>query len=394
VTSSWWFRVVARTGVALRDLWFAIGIALGIFLVFEAGYRVQARLRRTPVTRPVNAGLPPLHPYAGQQWFREFVSSDRRTDHFDPYRGYWSDPFSTRYKNVDSLGRRVTIQPRFDPATARRIFLLGGSTMFGFNSRDSLTIPSLVASQLHAQGLQDLEVVNLGQGGFTVTQEATTLLVELARGRPPAAAAFLDGTNDIHATWRLGEPGHHPAEARTQRFIELGSRSFGAELVGLGRHSQLILRLQQALGMGSLETSRPVGVRICGSLAAYYANLAREVRAIGQGFDFPVFFFQQPMHGTTHKRLTAWERTIRSEPLIRPCATSMDSAMSSQTGRSYFSLAGLFDTDTVSVYTDKAGHVTEQANEAIAARMAFVVGRALRAQPVRQSDSSRPGPTP
>jgi len=196
-----------------------------------------------------------------------------RKNRYDPYRGFWRVPATSRYVNVNSAGQRVTPQPPVNGDHPRRLFMLGGSTMWGFTARDSFTIPALTAVALRERGMTDVEVVNLAQGAYNSTQEATTLLVELAHGHVPDAAVFLDGSNDIATAVKCGTPGHTYGEEATQQQIDLGVRGFWAELIGLGRHAELIQRLQQAVGI----SRAPVPVRggperVCGPVAATTAT--------------------------------------------------------------------------------------------------------------------------
>src|SRR2546422_2514999 len=126
-------------------------------------------------------------------------------------RGWWPEPQAARYVHVDSAGRRVTIQPSPSAAGSRRLLLLGGSAMWGYTARDSFTIPSQVARRLAGAGA--VEVVNLGQAAFTLTQEVTTLLLELRRGDVPDVVVFLDGSNGVATTFQSGSPGHVLNEA-------------------------------------------------------------------------------------------------------------------------------------------------------------------------------------
>ncbi len=375
---------LARLARVVRDGWLVFGAALLLFLILEGGYRGWLGVKRA-IRGDARGGVPALHPYAGQQWFIDFQRSGQRFDRFDAYRGYWSLPYTSRYKNVDSLGRRITIQPRFDSATALRVVMLGGSTLFGFNARDSTTIASLTAARLAARGVTNVEIVNLAQGGYNVTQEAITLLLEVAHGRTPAVAVFFDGQNDIQAVRAFGVPGRAFIEPRTQSLLDLARRNFGAELVGLGRHSAVVTRLKQALGM---EPGQGVGydssTALCGPLAAYYRDVTRSVEAVARDRGFDVFFFQQPMHSTTNKPRTPWERTLLEHPPFRHCAASIDSAMQADAGRMYFSLASLFDADTATAYTDQFAHLTERAHGVIADRIAEVIAPAL----VRRASST------
>jgi len=110
----------------------------------------------------------------------------------------------------------------------------------------------------------------------------------------------------------------------------------------------------------------------------YYRDVALSVEALGKQWGFPAIYFQQPIHATTHKRLTPWEQKLYRGRSLAPCAASIDSAMAAQAGNTYFSLAGLFDADTVSIYLDEHAHITEDANRKVAERIADLIAPLLQ----------------
>ena len=112
---------------------------------------------------------------------------------------YWrAGPFQGKYVQIDEHGlRRTTSQA--DRATALKVFLFGGSTMFGAGSRDEHTIASELASQLSATG-QDVNVVNYGQNGYVSAQECLTLELACQAGQIPDVVIFYDGVNDVAST--------------------------------------------------------------------------------------------------------------------------------------------------------------------------------------------------
>ncbi len=373
---------LARLGRAVRDGWLMLGLTLVFFLVLEWGYR-GVMGARSSLARPAKPAVDStLHPYAHEPWWPAFQGRDGlqvRQNRYDPYRGFWTVPATSRYVNVDSAGRRVTPQPPLVGERHRQLFMLGGSTMWGFTARDSFTIPALTARALRERGITDVEVVNLAQGAFNTTQEATTLLVELARGHVPDAAVFLDGYNDIATAVKYGSVGHTYGEEATQQQIDLGRRGFWSELVGLGRHSELVQRLQEAVGIITPPNpAKGTPERICGPVAAYYRNIAIAVEALGQQRGFPTVYFLQPIHATSQKVPTPWEKSLYHGHSLAPCAASIDSAMADRMGRSYFSLSGLFDADTATIYVDENAHVTETANGKVAERIAEVVAPLLQ----------------
>ena len=141
--------------------------------------------------------------------------------------------------------------------------------VWGATARDSFTIPSFTAAILRTRGVTDVELVNLGQAAFNTTQEAATLMLELARGRPPDAVVFLNGYNDIATAVRFGAAGHTYGEEGIERSIELGGRGFWAELVGLGRHARLIERLSRMVRPEPARATVPTE-RMCRDVGRYF----------------------------------------------------------------------------------------------------------------------------
>lgn len=209
----------------LRDLWLAFGVALVAFLLLEGAYVGQRAVRASiSGTDEERLAERPGHPYKGQAWFRQLVRErDGQKQQFDAWRTYWGSAVNGTYVNVDSAGRRRTVAPAAGSASRSRVFMLGGSAMWGYTNRDSVTIPSLVAQSLHAQGLSGVEVVNLAQPGYTMGQELATLQLELTKGEVPSLAVFMNGINDIRSALLFTEPGHVFFEARLKRMYETES---------------------------------------------------------------------------------------------------------------------------------------------------------------------------
>lgn len=366
----------------LHDGWIAVGIALLLFPVLEFSYRALQHTRHEPEGE-VERVVTPGHPYYGQAWYAQLKPGlDARKNHPDPYRGYWPGPVTSRYVNIDTSGARRTPQSVPDTSGALRVLMLGGSTMWGFTARDSFTIPALTAQRLAAHGVRNAHVDNRAQAAFNTTQEASTLMLEVARGRVPDVVVLLDGFNDIATALSYRDPGHTYGEKNTVRLVDLGRRGFWEELIGLGRHSHLIAGLRAKLARTPAEADRPPPnvARICGATARYYAGIAKEVEGIGRIHDFPVIYFQQPVFAASDKAPSAWERSLPKRPGMRECGDSIDAAMADRAGKTYFSLRGIFDADTASVFVDENAHLTESANGEVAERIARVVAPLLQAR--------------
>ena len=375
--------VTRRILTTLRDAWLILGLAIALFLVLEAVYRVQGAARGSlPAEIPVvPQRADPHHPNAREPWWGEATADANRLRRerfrYDPFRGWWAREWRSRYLNVDADGRRVTVPPFLEPGPRRLVYMFGGSAMWGWIVRDSFTIPSLVASRLRELGYADVEVVNLAQSTFNLAQNAATLLKEIRDGRMPAVAVFLDGNNEVAPVFQYGEPGHILNDALIARRFERQT-DLRSDVVTLLQHSALVQRLLRR----EAPEPGPERLRLCDAVAGSYARQVRALGAVAAAFRFDPIFLWQPMRATTNKPLTPWEREMRSDEvwrgMIRRCTAAVDAALASQPEVPYYPLHSLFDRDPANVFTDDYGHMTERANgvvaDYIAARIAERLG--------------------
>jgi hypothetical protein len=384
----------SRVAGLARDLWVAIGITVLVFAVLEGAFigqrAVRASLFGSDDERDAQADG---HPYAGTEWYKDFLRARGSVrEKFDPWRIYWSYPLSSQYLNIDSAGFRVTVQNQERPDT-RAVFLLGGSAMWGYTSRDSLTIPSLIAAGLDSAGVRDVVVENMAQPGYVLGHEVATLTQELSRGRRPAVVIFFDGINDIRTTQLYKEPGRAFFEPRFKHLYERESqRGFFGSFVTPGERSKLVGRLFQALGADPWRVA-PQEPAVCPRLGVYYKNMHQTALGIGATWGFPVLFVQQPIHATTRKTLTPFEKSFMGPDwhvkYTRDCAEAIDSALAPVRGTSYESYASMFDDVSESVFLDRFGHVTEVANRRIARALVKEIVARLATDSTSQKQARR-----
>jgi hypothetical protein len=387
-------RVLLRAATLLRDGWAILGISLLLLVATEVAYRAQAAVRlalfpsRPPAAQPrTGAARESAHPNAGEAWWNGWwqVVTMGGVRRYSPYAGYvWAKSFHSRYVNVDSAGHRVTPQAPPRGPRLQRVVLLGGSTMWGYTVPDSFTIPSLVAARLRARGLDNVQVENLAQPGYNVTQDLIALLLEVRNGAVPTVAVFLDGHNDVAAAWWAGRPGGVLEQQELTSIFERRAPSFRSTLLtALTAHFRFVERLRGARPPASAARQRLGPPPPCLDVASLYRRVTDEADALGREFGFATVFLWQPLLATTHKPLTPWERSIAApaylDYLVR-CTATADSVMHDRLGRSYIPLHALFDRDTTSVFLDYVGHVTKRGNDAIAERITEIIAPVLKSR--------------
>ncbi len=363
----------------LRDGWLMLGLAMLLFAVLERGYRL---FTGNGAARSGKGDALALHPYAHESWWREFITTTgfRAPNRYDAYRTWTAEPYHSPNLHVDSNGVRVTIPGPEDSLTARKIFMLGGSEMFGVTARDSFTVASSLAARLHELGFRNVAVTNLALPGYNTTQETVTLMLALAKGNVPDVVVTVDGYNDMLTALYFGEPGHTFAEPQVEAIVARSRAGFWGDLLGLGRHSRLIKHLAGPAPEKDAGLANPDAV--CPRTAAYYRSMTQIMEAMGKRYGFRTLFFQQPLDVLSEKRRTRWESSFARPPkraqFFLQCSHAIDSVMADHRGLSYFPLAHLFDGDTTTVFVDRDSHITEAANRVVADQIAEQVAPLLK----------------
>jgi hypothetical protein len=364
----------------LRDAWLMLGLTLLLFLILEGGYRL---LEDSHAAGSRAKGVDPsLHPYAHESWWHEFITTSgfRAPNRYDAYRTWAAEPYHSPNLHVDSNGVRVTIPGPEDSLTARKIFMLGGSEMFGVTARDSFTIASLLAVRLRDLGFRNIAVTNLALPGYNTTQETVTLMLALAKGNVPDVVVTVDGYNDMLTALYFGEPGHTFAEPQVEAILAQSRSGFWGDLLGLGRHSMLIRHLagpapEKDAGLAIRDT-------VCPRTAAYYRSMTQIIEAMGKRYGFHTLFFQQPLDVLSGKPRTRWEKSFARPPnraqFFLQCSHAIDSVMADHGGLTYFPLGHLFDGDTTTVFVDRDSHITEAAHRTVADEIAARVAPLLK----------------
>ncbi len=376
-------RKLIATGRLVRDAWLILGLAVLLFGVLEAG----ARLVLLGVRWVEESSEPPgdwrarADTYTDPSWVEAYYKEFRRSDalRWRPYVYWRKKPYRGEYINVDSSGLRITPGPTSSgrgSGRALKIFMFGGSTLWGTGARDAFTIPAMVASDLRRSGLS-VEVSNFGQSGYVSTQSLVALLLELRAGRRPDVVVFYDGINDTFSAFAQQRPGLPQNEQNRTADFNLSQ----ASLARLGR---LLLRdvadrsatvqltkrvLRRSAGGDSLwRPSNPDSLATL-VVTTYLSNL-EVLRALSEHYHFtPLAYwqptiFQKPM-------LTKYEQVERGKvpQLARFFEQTYASLASRAHGGAVRDLSRVFSTRREPVYVDWM-HLGETGNGLIAQRIA------------------------
>lgn len=368
---------------AIGTAWAVLGIVLALLAVLE--FALERPPRSSIVVQPAEA-FDSHQPVDLRTYNEEFAwtcqnfATALRWGAFSCWR---ERPFRGEYINIDGSGLRKTWQP--PPAhrgsATQRIFVLGGSTAWGFGNRDDYTIASCLARTLHAQG-HEVEVRNYGRLGYVSTQELFDLETELQRGNVPRYCVFVNGFNDVSSAVQNFAPGVTLSESTRQAEFNLLKQPFPA-ILGIALTRSAVWktfggRLRGSAGWNDLSDAP--GQQIDGddlmrqTIKLYQKNVEM-AQALGERFRFEALYFWQPLLINKPKS-SQQERSIVTEELLTAACAKADelvkAALARQNaltlGPNVHYLGDLFRDprfDDEYIFCDMC-HLTEIGNQAVA----------------------------
>lgn len=123
---------------------------------------------------------------------------------FEPFVMWKQNGFVGEEVTMNDIGLRSTWNPStYEKVDPLKLFVFGGSTIWGTGARDDYTIPSQLSKLLNKEGIP-FEVFNFGESGYTFTQELISLILALKDVGVPDYVIFYDGVNDTYAAYQEG----------------------------------------------------------------------------------------------------------------------------------------------------------------------------------------------
>ncbi len=261
-----------RFGRIANSIWQLLGVAITLIIVADL---VAAILLRAPGhPDALGSAQSQVRADGGARWSVELYREESRlSDTWYPYVYWKSRPFEGRYLHVGANGLRFTSNNRMlagnNLAKPFRIFMFGGSTMFGLGAPDDDTIPSLLERALQHDGISNVQITNFGQIGYVSTQEVIELSEQLRLGNIPNLVIFYDGINDAAASYQNGVAGVPQNEFNRVREFNLLNQADPAKRTALYAAAGIAFVDHTALG----ELARVVATRYTQPLFNRIRNL-------------------------------------------------------------------------------------------------------------------------
>jgi lysophospholipase L1-like esterase len=322
-------------------------------------------------------------PYQGAEWAPQFWRDEtlrlQKFRTYVPFRLWGVTEWHSKYTNNDSGAQGVlrrTINPgNCSSPNAVKVWMFGGSTMYGLGAPDWATLPSYLSRELNIGASNCVIVSNFGVEGYVVAQELILLEEQLKSGAHPDVVIFYDGINDSMAQCPPGLPTPHGAFLTIKSRIE-GSPSarldFLRKSYSVRLFSELFARYRRPRATAS--QSSDMQQRILSVMTKYEGSVRLE-RALANGYRFKVYTFWQPLLTYGHKPLVPFEQhAARADasqiPADYECLQMMTATYAeaerraAQNGEFIF-LGGVFDSTRDPVYIDQ-GHLGPRGNEVVA----------------------------
>jgi hypothetical protein len=393
-------RILAKVEKVVKlakDTWLVLGVTLLFFLLVESGFSLAFLIKDYFVTDSLAPSRAKADTYLDASWVDDYYKEFHRS--FDakwtPYVYWRRKPFQGKYININSDGIRLTLNTptsQKEAGTSAKIFVFGGSAIWGTGARDGFTIPSTLAKELRNKGIA-CAILNFGESGYVSTQEVIALLLQLQKGNIPHIVIFYDGVNDTYSAYQQHVAGLPQNEFNRVREFNLSNSDHLRQRSGMvlrdaaGRLSTLrfLNGLLQRFGVRSplfVHNSASDSKSLTREVVTTYVRNVELVMALGAHYNFKSIFYWQPTI-FQKKHLTAYERSEQQkeqdlETFFQNTYDVMRQSSLAQESESPFQdLSMVFVDVREPLYIDWS-HLGEVGNAMIAQRMAkdvlFMIG--------------------
>jgi len=326
--------------------------------------------------KPTVTDIVPQNPaYAKFSWADDCMKEQqaRERDTYFPFRlwGIAESHGSCINNDATDLGIvRRTVNPD-NPAcrnhAALKVWVLGGSAVYGTLVPDWATLPSAL-SRLLNDSAHCVQVSNLGVEGYVTNQELLLLMEQLKAGRVPDVVIFYDGFNDADEGTSLAGTAAHLRYNTMKRRVEGGISSKFDILphLAIWRFAQTVSGPRGRKGQPRVPDDQ-LPERARQTLSNYLENL-RIARLLGEAYGFKVCAFWQPALIYGRKPRVPYEQqfldlsTTEAFPFANLAPVYREAAQRAGQGGQFVFLGDIFDDDPQARYLDWV-HLNPEGNE-------------------------------
>lgn len=341
--------------------------------------RLYGRFRTDPL-KPQNSPAYDRESWGLDFWAEQAAFWSSARSHYLPFTVWGVRKWHGKFINTDEteMGawRRTaqTMNAGCPKANIRKVWVFGGSTVYGIGAPDWATLPSYLSRELNTEPDACIEVTNLGAEGYVTNQEAILLMEQLKAGRRPDIAVFYDGVNEsLVGGFSPGIPTAHWDFEMIKAKFE-GSPASRLAFLNLSYSFQLIRLWTGSHQPGDRATisDEELAARAQAAIENYEENL-RIIQILAKAYDFKAYFFWQPTLQYETKPLSPFEKQLeeaRSQELEGRVHRGVKAVYERAENRAAISgkfvfLGHAFDKVEETMYVDTF-HLDSRGNEMIA----------------------------
>ncbi len=271
-------------------------------------------------------------------------------------RGKWLNTDASGFRNIPGdLGDAKKKRKK-----SLKIFVLGGSTTFGYGVPDEWTIPS------HMQRIlaeKNVEVQNYGQGFYYSSQEMVLLWELIKAGKVPDIVVFIDGTNDCLQLHLQEDRPFFTPEIEKAWQDQAQGHSFAWQEYSWIPMVRLALGLQYRLFPPAVPKKEKSSLESSRYIANSYKSNKRMIEAICQEYGIQPYFVWQPTPFYKYKR--ELHRTFPYEGKVPKYWEEIYREMENYEGKNFLYLGSILEYVKEKVFTDDV-HYNGKYNNIIA----------------------------
>jgi len=367
----------------------ALLISMAVLFIIEAACRFVYREEFSGIAGLRRSSVAIEH----EPWYNEWLGEQGKANklRWHPYAYWRSLPFSGKQVSVTEEGLRTTLnEPCEGHERVVRVFMFGGSTMWGFPTRDEFTIPSCLSrignSTMKSSGKHVcVQVYNFGQSGYVSGQEISELLNVLRSNARPDLVVFYDGANDLFSAYQNRMAGIPQNEENRRKEFNLVREPLRATLTaletvatcsGLARVARVVTRSilgqqSQMPAAGSRADAVMQDDLAQQIVRTYEANIAF-VEALSRAFAFSAEFVWQPLVFTKTHLTKPEQDAARLWEYLKPLSERTNALLRASEAMSrksnFHNLTSAFEDKNETIFVDWC-HVTEEGNEMVARKI-------------------------
>lgn len=317
--------------------------------------------------------------YAEQNWgstyWKEFKQALKTV--YSPYVIWRSVPFHGTLINIDPSGYRHTPGAECG-ADTYKVYIFGGSAIWGWGSPDDKTIPALLQSGLRSKLGKPVCVMNYGENAYVSTQGVIHLMLLLESGDVPSAVIFYDGVNDVLAASQTGKPILHQNLSEISGLFEDHQAPIIRFFQSTNTNQLLEMALSQlpvSVGKDAPKLEYDPNV-LSGQVAEAYLNNYKIVDSLASTYHFDFYFFWQPhilignkhLSGEEQNMITGLNWVLNLDPPLIELFQKTYKKIEAETSdhEHLYYLGNIFDPVEDSIWIDTWGHTTPQGNQIVA----------------------------